>query len=76
MTNNNKSNIQPGDLVTLKGMKNLKDKPIGMVQKKWATDHIEIFWLNEVIANRFALSKINETKLTTVPTNAGTYELK
>tara|TARA_B100000073_G_C23609037_1_gene523738 strand:+ start:239 stop:457 length:219 start_codon:yes stop_codon:yes gene_type:complete len=62
MTNNNKSNIQPGDLVTLKGMKNLKDKPIGMVQKKWATDHIEIFWLNEIIANRFALSKINDMK--------------
>ena len=62
MTNNNKSNIQPGDLVTLKGMKNLKDKPIGMVQKKWATDHIEIFWLNEIIANRFALTKINDMK--------------
>ena len=62
MSNNNKANIQPGDLVTLKGMKNLKDKPIGMVQKKWATDHIEIFWLNETIANRFALSKINELK--------------
>lgn len=43
-------------------MKNLRDKPIGMVQKKWATDHIEIFWLNEIIANRFALGKINDTK--------------
>lgn len=62
MTTNNNSNIQPGDLVTLKGMKNLRDKPIGMVQKKWATDHIEIFWLNEIIANRFALTKISETK--------------
>ena len=62
MTANNNSNIQPGDLVTLKGMKNLRDKPIGMVQKKWATDHIEIFWLNEIIANRFALSKINDMK--------------
>lgn len=48
--------------MTLKGMKNLRDKPIGMVQKKWATDHIEIFWLNEIIANRFALGKINDTK--------------
>ena len=46
----------------MKGMKNLKDKPIGMVQKKWATDHIEIFWLNEIIANRFALTKINDMK--------------
>ena len=62
MKNNNKTNIQPGDLVTLKGMKNLKEKPIGMVQKKWATDHIQIFWLNEIIANRFALSKINDSK--------------
>ena len=62
MTTNNNSNIQPGDLVTLKGMKNIRDKPIGMVQKKWATDHIEIFWLNEIIANRFALSKINDMK--------------
>ena len=62
MKNNNKTNIQLGDLVTLKGMKNLKEKPIGMVQKKWATDRIEIFWLNEIIANRFALSKINDSK--------------
>ena len=46
----------------MKGMKNLREKPIGMVQKKWATDHIEIFWLNEIIANRFALTKISETK--------------
>ena len=62
MNNNNKTNIQPGDLVTLKGMKNLKEKPIGMVQKKWATDHIEIFWLNKIIANRFALTKVNDSK--------------
>ncbi len=62
MSKNNKTNIQLGDLVTLKGMKNLKDKPVGMVQKKWATDHIEIFWLNEVIANRFALTRINDSK--------------
>ena len=62
MSNNNNSNIQLGDLVTLKGMKNVKEKPIGMVRKKWATDHIEIFWLNEIIANRFALGKINDSK--------------
>jgi len=62
MSNSNNSNIQIGDLVTLKGMKNVKEKPIGMVQKKWATDHIEIFWLNEIIANRFALNKINDSK--------------
>ena len=62
MTTNNNSNIQPGDLVTLKGMKNLRDKPIGMVQKKWATDHIEIFWLNEEIAKRYALAKILNPK--------------
>ncbi len=70
MTTNNNSNIQPGDLVTLKGMKNLREKPIGMVQKKWATDHIEIFWLNEIIANRFALSKIDDMKKLEIISNA------
>ena len=33
-----------------------------MVEKKWATDHIEIFWLNERMANRFALTKVNDSK--------------
>jgi hypothetical protein len=51
-------NIQPGDLVTLKGMSNQKEKPIGMVKRIWATKDIEIFWLNQDIANRFAVHKI------------------
>mgnify|MGYP003647877245 FL=1 len=62
MNKNNSTIIQPGDLVTLKGMSKLKEKPIGMVKKKWATDHIEIFWLNELVANRFALTKVNDSK--------------
>ena len=71
MTTNNNSNIQPGDLVTLKGMKNLRDKPIGMVQKKWATDHIEIFWLNERMAKRYAVHKIlSHSKLEVISNDA------
>ena len=62
MNKNNSTIIQPGDLVTLKGMSKLKEKPIAMVKKKWATDHIEIFWLNELVANRFALTKVNDSK--------------
>ena len=62
MNKNNSTIIQPGDLVTLKGMSKLREKPIGMVKKKWATDHIEIFWLNELVANRFALTKVNDSK--------------
>jgi len=62
MNKSNSTTIQPGDLVTLKGMSKLKEKPIGMVKKKWATDHIEIFWLNELVANRFALTKVNDSK--------------
>ena len=58
------SDIKPGDLVTLKGMNKAKDKPIGMVKRKWTTNDIEIFWLNEEIAKRFAVNKvINYKKL-------------
>jgi len=52
--------IKPGDLVTLKGMSQQREKPIGMVKKKWAADHYEIFWLNENICQRFALKKMIE----------------
>tara|TARA_R100000008_G_scaffold86055_1_gene77708 strand:+ start:8232 stop:8444 length:213 start_codon:yes stop_codon:yes gene_type:complete len=52
------TDINPGDLVTLKGMRKVKEKPIGMVKKKWATNDLEIFWLNEDIAKRFAVHKI------------------
>ena len=50
--------IKPGDLVTLKGMSRYKEKPIGMVKRKWAVDTMEVFWLNEDISRRFALDKI------------------
>tara|TARA_R100000008_G_C3522613_1_gene134826 strand:- start:72 stop:284 length:213 start_codon:yes stop_codon:yes gene_type:complete len=50
--------IQPGDLVTLKGMAKTEEKPIGLVKKRWATNDIEIFWLNENIAKRYAVHKI------------------
>ena len=62
MNNNNQTIIQPGDLVTLKGMNKMKDKPIGMVKKRWATDDLEIFWLNEGLAQRFALHNIVSPK--------------
>jgi len=54
--------IEIGDLVTLKGMSKLTEKPIGMVKKKKTTDHIEIFWLNKKIAKRFAVNDIIEPK--------------
>jgi len=64
MTKDNETIIQPGDLVTLKGMSNIKEKPIGMVKRRWATNDVEIFWLNENIAKRFAVHKIcNHHKL-------------
>tara|TARA_Y100000817_G_C16447676_1_gene363611 strand:- start:29 stop:244 length:216 start_codon:yes stop_codon:yes gene_type:complete len=50
--------IQVGDLVTLKGMTKISEKPIGMVKRIWATKDIEIFWLNEDIAKRYAVHKI------------------
>ena len=50
--------IQVGDLVTLKGMTKISEKPIGMVKRIWATKDIEIFWLNEDIAKRYAGHKI------------------
>ena len=34
--------IQVGDLVTLKGMTKISEKPIGMVKRIWATKDIEI----------------------------------
>ena len=58
MNNNNEIIIQPGDLVTLRGMIESQDKPIGMVKRMWATNDVEIFWINENIAKRFAVNKI------------------
>ena len=58
------TDINLGDLVTLKGMLKTKEKPIGMVKRIWATKDIEIFWLNEDIAKRYAVHKIlNRSRL-------------
>ena len=47
--------INPGDLVTLKGLKNQKEKPIGIVKRRAGNKTFEIIWINEGIATRFAL---------------------
>ena len=47
--------IEPGDLVTLKGLKNQKEKPIGIIKRKWSNTRYEIMWLNEKLSLRFAL---------------------
>ena len=62
MKDNNQTIFQPGDLVALKGMKKIKEKPIGMIKKRWATSDVEIFWLNEDIAKRYAVKKIIDPK--------------
>mgnify|MGYP003113932440 CR=1 FL=1 len=54
--------INLGDLVTLKGMTKSIDKPLGMVKRIWATKDIEIFWLNEELAKRYALTNIINPK--------------
>ena len=40
----------------------IKEKPIGMIKRKWATQDLEIFWLNEEIAKRYAVKKIVDPK--------------
>ena len=56
--------IEPGDLVTLKGLKNSKEKPLGILKRKWSHHNYEIIWLNEKISLRFALnSYIDPSKL-------------
>ena len=47
--------IKPGDLVTLKGLSNQEEKPVGIVKKKVGNKTYEIFWINQGIATRFAL---------------------
>jgi len=47
--------IEPGDIVTLKGLKNSKEKPLGILKRKWSHSSYEIIWLNEKISSRFAL---------------------
>ena len=56
--------MEIGDLVTLRGMENTREKPIGMVKKVFYNKKIEVFWLNENIAQRYALRKwIHHEKL-------------
>jgi hypothetical protein len=59
-----------GDLVTLKGMSSAEEKPLGIITRKWATKHLEIFWLNENISKRYALRNITEPKKVEVVNSA------
>ena len=47
--------IYAGDLVTLKGLNNQKEKPIGIVKRKADEKTYEIIWVTEGLATRFAL---------------------
>ena len=58
----NLNKISIGDLVTLRGMTKTNEKPIGMVKRIWATKDVEIFWLNDTLAKRYAVSKIVDPK--------------
>ena len=48
-------NINPGDLVTLKGLNGQQEKPIGIVKRSIGNKTYEILWINEGMATRFAL---------------------
>tara|TARA_Y100001963_G_C6427873_1_gene285659 strand:+ start:268 stop:468 length:201 start_codon:yes stop_codon:yes gene_type:complete len=63
--------MEIGDLVTLRGMENVTEKPIGMVKKVFYNKKIEIFWLNENIAQRYALNKWIEGAKLKVISEAG-----
>ena len=39
-----------------------KEKPIGMVKKVFYNKKIEIFWLNEQLAKRYAVKNIQDPK--------------
>jgi hypothetical protein len=57
--------IKAGDLVTLKGMNKISEKPIGLVKSVWMgqkNKNIKIVWLNEELSRRFALSNIMKAK--------------
>tara|TARA_R110000824_G_scaffold180486_1_gene360919 strand:- start:80 stop:307 length:228 start_codon:yes stop_codon:yes gene_type:complete len=57
MNTDNQTIIQPGDLITLKGMLSITEKPIGIVKKVFYNKKIEVLWLNKNIAQRYALKK-------------------
>jgi len=50
-----KPDIKPGDIVTLKGLSNQQEKPVGIVKRNMGNKTYEIFWINEGMASRFAL---------------------
>ena len=52
--------ISVGDLVSLKGLSNQSEVPIGIVNKQIGFRMHEILWLNEDLATRFAL--VNQIK--------------
>tara|TARA_Y100001938_G_C8013762_1_gene391455 strand:+ start:818 stop:1033 length:216 start_codon:yes stop_codon:yes gene_type:complete len=49
------SDIEPGDLVTLRGLGNQEEKPVGIVKRSLGRKTFEIMWINEGLATRFAL---------------------
>ena len=55
--------INPGDIVTLKGLSKQKEKPLGIVKRKLDRKTFEIFWINEGIATRFALGDSDKLHL-------------
>ena len=57
--------MEIGDLVTLKGMSKTKEKPLGIIMKKWSrrsATQFEIFWLTEQLARRYAIGKMQDSK--------------
>ena len=63
--------INLGDLVTLKGLSNQEEKPIGIVKRKTGNKTFEIIWLNEKIATRFALVNTAKSHRLEVISQAG-----
>ena len=51
--------INIGDLVTLKGLAQIKEKPIGLV-KSGRKNVVKVIWLNKSIAKRYALKQITD----------------
>lgn len=67
---NKQTTIHTGDIVTLRGMLNTKEKPLGIVKRKWTARLFEILWLNEDISKRFAVHTRMECKKLQVVSSA------
>tara|TARA_A100001515_G_C4494667_1_gene184535 strand:- start:458 stop:670 length:213 start_codon:yes stop_codon:yes gene_type:complete len=50
------TDIKTGDLVTLKGLSQHREKPIGIVKRILNEKTFEIVWVTEGLASRFALA--------------------